>query len=646
MAHWQFQDGARVSIAGYRLMAVVLAWAFEHDRAVPESLTSVDFDWFSRLYMVWFHAKHGRLPSSDGYNRMSAAFNYPRLALIARLHDGPWWALDTWHPRCDPRIPLRDREPAAYEGCSPGRAQIPWVRDAAKWMLGTMLESGTLTWGTIIGRYALSLVRFDRWLTTLDDPTVVVRDSAQAGARAAAFRHWTSDPANRANVPGKNTAGTGARRMNSDLHVVAELMLFMLDNRSEARRLLGPSPWDDLSEAHPAAWARQISRERWSPQLVQETHYVDDHTLAQITACLPALGLPQGQTMIARVNGEDRTLAAHGDPQAMRMLLLQILTGRRASEICLCDFNCLSPATGRALEAAEGEEVARFRYGQSKIDQAPDTILVDAEVVAVIEEQRCWIGENFPGVQPRYLFLQRTANVYGTKAYGRSNYNRALRGFSETAQVSDSHGKAVRLSHTHRFRHTKLTRLAELGLPVHVLQRYAGHANPTMAMHYVARREEHAEQAFLATRKFKADGTMMTLSREDHDGMHLFDRADRFLPNGYCLLPPLQRCDKGNACLTCGVFVTDTTHLDSLNRQLNETIALIERTTAQFEKRHGKPMPDDNVWLIERTTERDALLRLLAAMRASPGRAVQGAGSPTNGPTLVTIDLTRHRTTP
>jgi hypothetical protein len=32
--------------------------------------------------------------------------------------------------------------------------------------------------------------------------------------------------------------------------------------------------------------------------------------------------------------------------------------------------------------------------------------------------------------------------------------------------------------------------------------------------------------------------------------MHLFDRADRFLPHGYCLLPPLQTCDKGNAPLT------------------------------------------------------------------------------------------------
>jgi ferredoxin len=136
-----------------------------------------------------------------------------------------------------------------------------------------------------------------------------------------------------------------------------------------------------------------------------------------------------------------------------------------------------------------------------------------------------------------------------------------------------------KLSHTHRFRHARLTKLAELGLPVHVLQRYAGHSTPTMSMHYVARRDE---QAFLATRKFKADGTRVIFTREDHDALHLLDRADRFLPNGYCLLPPLQKCEKGNACLTCSVFVTDDSHLAALRRQLAQTTALIERTTAQF----------------------------------------------------------------
>ncbi len=71
-----------------------------------------------------------------------------------------------------------------------------------------------------------------------------------------------------------------------------------------------------------------------------------------------------------------------------------------------------------------------------------------------------------------------------------------------------------------------------------------------MILYYIAQREEHAEQAFLATVKLKADGTRVAFSREDHDAMHLLGRADRILPNGWCLLPPLQACGKGNACLT------------------------------------------------------------------------------------------------
>ena len=94
--------------------------------------------------------------------------------------------------------------------------------------------------------------------------------------------------------------------------------------------------------------------------------------------------------------------------------------------------------------------------------------------------------------------------------------------------------------------------------------------------------------------------------------------------------------------MTCGVFVTDDSHLAVLRRQLAQTTELIERATAQFLERHGRPMPDGNVWLVQREAERDALARLLAAMQASPGRAVQGAGSPSS-PVPVSIDLTRHR---
>lgn len=149
-----------------------------------------------------------------------------------------------------------------------------------------------------------------------------------------------------------------------------------------------------------------------------------------------------------------------------------------------------------------------------------------------------------PELWPPLLFVQRTGSRRGDKPYPSGTYNWMLRELSDLARITDSKGRPVHLSNTHRFRHTKLTRLAELGLPIHVLQRYAGHATPTMSMHYIIKREEHTEQAFLATVKPKDDGTRVQFSREDHDSLHLLDRADRLLPHGWCLLPPLRSCDK------------------------------------------------------------------------------------------------------
>jgi hypothetical protein len=106
-----------------------------------------------------------------------------------------------------------------------------------------------------------------------------------------------------------------------------------------------------------------------------------------------------------------------------------------------------------------------------------------------------------------------------------------------------------------------------------------------------------------------------------------------------------QVCDKGNACLTCGVFVTDDSHDATLQRQLEETRALIARTTSQFKARYNRAMPAENVWLAQRTAEYESLTRLLEAMRRAPGRALQGAGAPTTGPVPVAIDMTRHRGT-
>lgn len=625
MAHWQYRDGVIISYFTYSQLAAALAWQSHRRRPVPESLVDVDLDTMLRLHSTWFEATHGRLPAIHAHARVRRSLGYPRLALIARLHNGPWWEMDFWLPRCDPRIPVREREPKADNGCFVGEMNIPWVRDAGKWVFGNLLTSGALTWSTVRQRVH-SLLRFSRWMETLEDPVAVGRDLSQAPGLAFGFREWVAEPGNRSTT--RDVRPAKGREVNNDLRAVVQMMEFLIDNREAAHKELGPSPWDDLTASHLGIWERQRSRQR-AFKGVNEEHYIDDHATAQIMACLTALGAPLGKNVVVNVNGSVKAVEGQGDPQVMRMLLLQILTGRRVSEICLCDFDCLSPATDRAIEAAEGEEVARFRYGQSKIECAPDTILVDSEVVSIIKEQQQWVREKFPDAQPRYLFLARMANARGTKNLTSGAYAYTLKKFSSAAQVVDSAGRPVSLTRTHRFRHSRITRLAELGLPIHVIQRYAGHTTATMTMHYVAQREEHAEQAFLATRKFKADGGEVKFSQDDHDVIHLFNRSDRILTNGYCGLPPLQTCDKGNACLSCGVFITDETYRDDHEEQLAKTVELIKVKKEQFQKRTGRDMPDDNIWLVGRTQERDRLTNLLKKIDENPGRAVQGPGCTT-----------------
>lgn len=632
MLHWQFLDGTQLSVFALNQLATMLRRAIREQHPFPASIRAMDWDTAAALQRWFYTTRWGRLPRRGTPARLRIVFRFARQALIARCHDGPWWALDYWHPRCDPRIPLSTREPLANSGCYPRQLTQPWLRAATKWCLGTMLEAGTLRWTTVSQERLKCLHRFDTWLTgCFDDPVDVLGDPAAAPEQAAAFRRWAADPRNRMRR-GVDEQHLGKpvhpRLVNDDLRAVAELFAFVAANRVEARTILGPSPWDRVTEAHAASWLAQVARIPHTRELNDE-HYVDDHAMAQILAALPLLGLSRDQQIpITRGDGTQVLADGFDDPQVMRMILLQVLTGRRASEIRTCRFTCLSPLPDRPSGADEG--IARFSYAQSKIDVAPDSILVDREVTAVIEEQQQWLRHHCPDTPPEYLFLQRTGNRAGTKPYPPGSYVTMLRDFSDLVMITDSKGRSVRLSHTHRFRHTKLTKLAELGLPVHVLQRYAGHASPTMSMHYVAHREEHAEQAFLATVKLKADGTEIRLSRDDHDSLHLFDRADRILPHGWCLLPPLQTCDKGNACLTCAVFATDETHQPELERQLDETTELITRTTAAFEGRHGRPMPDDNVWLAQRRGEHAALTGLLATMRDGPQRAVHSGGCNTS----------------
>jgi hypothetical protein len=213
-------------------------------------------------------------------------------------------------------------------------------------------------------------------------------------------------------------------------------------------------------------------------------------------------------------------------------------------------------------------------------------------------------------------------------------------------QIRDAQGCLVDFQRTHRMRHTKATELLNSGVPLHVVQRYMGHLSPEMAMHYAATLAKTHEAEFLRFKKLGRDGRDVGLEPSDvYELVQLGRHTDRILPNGACLLPPLKRCDRGNACLTCDHFATDGRYLDELETQLSETEVLIARRQAQHRERTGQEMGEGNVWLDQRLAERRSLAAIVAALHAdgADGHAVRGAGVPGRVGQPVELDSERHR---
>ena len=92
------------------------------------------------------------------------------------------------------------------------------------------------------------------------------------------------------------------------------------------------------------------------------------------------------------------------------------------------------------------------------------------------------------------------------------------------------------------------------------------------------------------------------------------------LPNGLCMLPPRQTCNRGNACLTCDKFTTDRSYLPEHEQQLHRLDELIAQRQAAFQARTGEEMTADNVWLQQRLTEQRALQKIVTVL-GDPGLA-------------------------
>lgn len=608
---------------------VAVALAVEPKRVVDSFVCLSVEEWMHAARRV-FYERRGRLPGTTFEQTHRATIARLCTALERACGTGEWWRADVWEPRRDPRIVVREHEPLGNARLRFAEIAQPWLRDAVKWFFASALEAGMLAWTSLPGYRTYLGGYFSEFLlgAGIDDPRLALSEAELRGVALGFLSHLRGRRSRRGGKP-LSLVSVGLSQS-----AVASFYLFMADHRHEAAKALSEPRWSELSDGHARLWraGEFVGRDRRTGPV----DYIEPEALGRIVSHLDILALGRDHTKTVIVDSEQREISGRGDPQALRAFLLEVLTGRRINEILLIDPEPLSPLPGIDASAEHDPDafVARLRYRQSKIAGAPDTILVEREVVNIIGEQQRWLNEHLaaanPGSPPapRYLFIAWQSNRLGAQPYSANTLRTLLRGLARELQIRDSHGRLVDFQRTHRMRHTRATELLNGGVPIHVVQRYLGHLSPEMTMRYADTLPKTHEREFLRFKKLGSDGRELSLDPADiYEIVQLSRHTDRILPNGVCLLPPLKRCERGNACLTCDHFATDARHLPELQAQLGETEALIERRRAQHHKRTGREMTDDNVWLEQRLAEGRSLVSIIAALQsAEDGQAVRGAG--------------------
>lgn len=510
----------------------------------PSGIAELDPTTLIRHAVLSFQRRNLRLPSPGSRRNIRRMIEHLHLWVSVRCNDTPWWDHDIWDLRADPRIPRRAHEPRHDATVRLRDVEPLWLREGLRFWLRSALTYDLLVWSSVTDRartLGSQLGTFARDRGYVEDP-LITTDPDQLRAVFLDYLDYLRSPAAATHTEALTADAVGTLQAQTQASYT-----FMHDNAADAAAGTANPRWRAITLTHTALWSplhapKHRRRER------ELTWYATAY-LQRMLAYLDVLAAPAGhKVMLTRPDGTITIAAGLGDPQAARVWLLQAL---RASEILMLDYNPLQPIPGQERPADTDPDafVARLRYQQTKVDDVIPTILVEQAIVDIIREQQDWLNTKHSQLRPRYLFLGPKNQHRGQQPRSYTTYRVALSKLDTCHDLTDSAGRPLRFTQTHRLRHTRATELLNDGVPFHVVQRYLGHKSPEMTARYAATLAATAEAEFLKHKKIGAHGADIAISPRDiYEMTQLGARTDRILPNGVCLLPPAQTMRQGQ-CL-------------------------------------------------------------------------------------------------
>ena len=241
----------------------------------------------------------------------------------------------------------------------------------------------------------------------------------------------------------------------------------------------------------------------------------------------------------------------------------------RISELLQLPVDCLT-------QDARGVHYLRYMQGKVKRENA---IPISLEIARIIQEQQAE-GRN-RDKPSMWLFPNERGGVIK-----QASFAHRINRLAYDHDIRDATGKLFRFQ-SHQFRHTVGTRMINLGVPHHIIQRYLGHKGPEMTSRYAHIHDVTMQDKLSEYLK----GTLIDVTGKavPEDGMN--DSADlqwftrsvlaQALTNGYCAIPIVAGpCPHPNACLNCAHFRTDATFLEVHRAELHETERVIAKADA------------------------------------------------------------------